>query len=170
MRASGIQVSRFHMQRKAILALVVLLLGAGAVALLVVRRGPVRLVVDSATVRRQATFRSSVTASGEIVATRYADIGSDTMGRIVDLPVAEGDRVKAGQILARLDAVQARGAASESNAQVRSLEADERAAAQAIRAAEADLAATESRSRDAAQQLARAASRAACRARAQETS
>lgn len=143
------------MQRKTILALVLLLLGAGAVALLVVRRGPVRPVVDSATVRRQATFRSSVTASGEIVATRYADIGSDTMGRIVELPVAEGDRVKAGQILARLDAVQARGAASESNAQVRSLEADERAAAQGIRTAEADLGAAESRSREAAQQLAR---------------
>ena len=107
----GIQVSQIHMRRKTILALVVLLLGTGAVALLLVRRGPVRPVVDSDTVRRQATFRSSVTASGEIVATRYADIGSDTMGRIVELPVAEGDRVKAGQILARLDAVQARGAA-----------------------------------------------------------
>ena len=35
-------------------------------------------------VARAATFRSTVTASGEIVATRYADIGSNVMGRIVD--------------------------------------------------------------------------------------
>ena len=43
---------------------------------------------------RRPVFRSTVTASGEIVATRYADIGSDVMGRIVSLPVREGDRVR----------------------------------------------------------------------------
>ena len=29
---------------------------------------------------------------------RYADIGSSVMGKIVSLPVAEGERVKAGQL------------------------------------------------------------------------
>jgi len=49
-------------------------------------------------IRRQTrVFRSYVTASGEIVATRFADIGSSVMGRLVHLSVAEGDRVKTGQ-------------------------------------------------------------------------
>jgi len=43
---------------------------------------------------------------------RYADIGSSVMGKIVSLPVAEGDRVVAGQMLARIDPVQAQSDAS----------------------------------------------------------
>ncbi len=86
-----------------------LLLLGGLVAIVAIvgvvmaRRGPARLTVDSAAATRKPQFRSTVTASGEIVATRYADIGSSVMGKIVSLPVAEGDPVKAGQILARID-------------------------------------------------------------------
>jgi multidrug efflux pump subunit AcrA (membrane-fusion protein) len=39
-----------------------------------------------------------------IRAGRYAEIGLEVPGRIVEIPVREGDRVKAGQVLARLDA------------------------------------------------------------------
>jgi multidrug efflux pump subunit AcrA (membrane-fusion protein) len=53
---------------------------AGAGVWLVGRRGPSRVDVDVAPVTRRATFRSTVSASGEIVATRYADIGSSAMG------------------------------------------------------------------------------------------
>jgi HlyD family secretion protein len=137
-----------------------ILIGLGAVAVVAgavisIRRGPARVAIEAGTVVRQAQFRSSVTASGEIVATRYADIGSDVMGKIVELPVAEGDRVRAGQILARIDPVQARSDASSATALVRALEADERGATEQIRAATYDLAAAEARARDADQQLAR---------------
>jgi len=111
--------------------------------------------VDVGAVTRQARFRSTVTASGEIVATRYADIGSSVMGKIVSLPVAEGDRVKAGQMLARIDAVQAQSGASGAAAQVGALEAEERGAAEQIRGAVSDLAVAEARARDAEQQLSR---------------
>lgn len=47
------------------------------------RRGPARIAVDVARATRQGRFVSTVTASGEIVATRYADIGSSVMGKIV---------------------------------------------------------------------------------------
>ena len=97
-----------------VLAVVVL----GGATLFVARRGPARVTVDVGAVTRQARFRSTVTASGEIVATRYADIGSSVMGKIVSLPVAEGDRVKAGQMLARIDPVQAQSSASGAAAQV----------------------------------------------------
>ena len=134
-----------------VMAVVVL----GGATLFVARRGPARVTVDVGAVTRQARFRSTVTASGEIVATRYADIGSSVMGKIVSLPVAEGDRVKAGQMLARIDPVQAQSGASGAAAQVRALEAEERGAAEQIRGAVSDLAVAEARARDAEQQLSR---------------
>ncbi len=129
-------------------------IGAAAAAG-VIRRGPPRIGVDTAPVVRQARFVSTVTASGEIVATRYADIGSSVMGKIVSLPVREGDRVRAGQILARIDAVQAESDVSSARAQVLALEADERGTREQVRAAASDLAAAEARAADADQQLAR---------------
>ena len=77
------------------------------------------------------------------------------MGKIVSLPVAEGDRVKAGQLLARIDPAQAQSEASSARAQVSALEADTLAAVEQVRAASSDLAAADARARDADQQLAR---------------
>ena len=124
-------------------------------AIVLSRRGPARIVVDTVSATRQNRFVSTVTASGEIVATRYADIGSSVMGRIVSLPVAEGERVRAGQVLARLDAVQAESDASGAEAQVLALEAGQRGAREQVRAAAADVAAAEARARDGDQQFAR---------------
>jgi HlyD family secretion protein len=137
-----------------------LLVSLAVVALLLVivfvgRRGPDRVTVDLGAVTRQARFQSTVSASGEIVATRYADIGSSAMGKIVRLAVAEGDRVRAGQLLARIDPVQAESEASGATAQMRALEAEQRAAAEQVRTVTADLEAAEARAREAAQQYQR---------------
>ena len=74
-------------------------------------------------VARVDTLRAYVTASGEIVATRYADLGSSVMGRLVDLRVREGDKVLAGQALARIDPVQAESAVAAMSAALNALEA-----------------------------------------------
>lgn len=124
-------------KRWLVLALVALLIAVAGVAL--VSRGPRPTAVDLATVSKQEVFRSYVTASGEIVATTYADIGSSVMGKIVSLTVAEGDRVKAGQVLARIDPVQAQSAAAAALAQVQASEADAGAARKVLAAANADL-------------------------------
>lgn len=101
------------------------------------RRTPVP-AVDAEGVARRDVFRSTVSASGEIVAVRYADIGSSVMGRVVELNVREGESVRAGQLLARIDPVPARSDAEAAVAQVRAIDADERAAqAQADQAARA---------------------------------
>ena len=63
--------------------------------------------MTAATVERVPLLQSQVTASGEIVASRYAEIGANVMGRLVSLSVKEGDTVKAGQVVARIDSVQA---------------------------------------------------------------
>lgn len=128
----------------------------GAVGLFVMRRGPSGTEVDLGAVTLKSTFRSTVTASGEIVATRYADIGSSVMGKVVSLPVREGDRVKAGQVLARIDAVPAQSDAASAAEQVSALQADAAAAGEQIKAAQSDLIAATSRERDARLQLTRA--------------
>jgi len=97
--------------------------------------------VEVARVEKRPVFRSTVTASGEIVAERYADVGSSVMGKLVSLPVKEGDRVRRGQVVARIDSVPA------------SSERD--AAAALVRAVDADQAAARARAEDAARALAR---------------
>ena len=140
-------------KRTILLLAAIVVVAAGTLVLM--RRGPVRATVETGVVTRQVRFRSTITASGEIVATRYADIGSDVMGKIVTLPVAEGDRVRAGQVLAQIDPVQARSEAAGAAALVEALDADERAAGEQVRGAEHDIEAAEARARDADQQLSR---------------
>ncbi len=143
------------MKRRTLVLGVIGLLAIAAVGAAIARRGPRRTTVDVGAATRKAEFRSTVTASGEIVASQYADIGSSVMGKIVDLPVAEGDRVKAGQVLARIDAVQAQSEATSAVEQTRALESDVLAAGEQVKAAEADAAAAAARKRDADQVLKR---------------
>lgn len=130
--------------------------GAMILAFVVWGRGPEPVEVDVAPVARQATLRSYVTASGEIVATRYANIGSSAMGKLVELPVKEGDRVRAGQVLARIDAVQATSTAASAAAGTSALQAEASAAADQVRAAQADLALAQARATEAARAFERA--------------
>ncbi len=140
--------------RRLIIALVVLALLA--VGYFSRQRGPQATEVELGAVARTPTLRSFVTASGEIVATRYADIGSNAMGRLVGLTVKEGDRVKAGQVLAQIDRVQAASAAAAANASLSALEADARGAQNQARAAEADLDSARARALESQKALGRA--------------
>lgn len=106
-------------------------------------RDAVEVVVEP--VRRQARLRSIVAASGEIVAARYAEIGSSVMGKIVALAVAEGSRVRAGQVLARIDPVQARADLAAATALAEAQQAEAAAAARQVEAARADLTLAEAR-------------------------
>ena len=101
-------------------------------------------------------FRSYVTASGEIVATRFADVGSSVMGRVVELSVREGEQVRAGQTLARIDPVQARSDTDAAAAQISALEAEQSGAQDQIAVARAEREAAEARASEASQALARA--------------
>lgn len=126
------------------------LAAVGGVATFTTRSGNTGVVVETTKVTRVDALQSFVTASGEIVATRYADIGSAVMGRLVELVVKEGDAVKAGQVLARIDPVQASSTADAAAASVGALEADARAAATQVRAAQAALDESQSRAKEAA--------------------
>ncbi|MGE0123460.1 MAG: efflux RND transporter periplasmic adaptor subunit [Vicinamibacterales bacterium] len=140
--------------RRTVLLVVLVLAGVAAFALR--PRSGDRIEVDVAVVERVAQLRSFVTASGEIVATRFADIGSSAMGRVVELAVKEGDRVRAGQRLARIDPVQAASAATAAAEGLAALEADARALGAQARQARADLAASQARADEAARNRRRA--------------
>jgi HlyD family secretion protein len=64
----------------------------------------------------RANIIRSVEAPGEVEADVEVEIASQVMGRILELPVQEGDNVKAGDIVVKLDA-------DEFEAQVRSMKA-----------------------------------------------
>lgn len=138
------------------LLIAVVLVATAAVYFASRQRGPDAREIDVAAVVRTPSLQSFVTASGEIVATRFADIGSSAMGRLVGLSVQEGDRVTAGQVLARIDRVQAASSAAAAAAGLGALEADARGAADQTRAAQADLDAARARSAESQKALARA--------------
>lgn len=119
------------MRRRPLLLICLLLLIVAAAVAGIAGRGPRPTEVDVDRVVRRQPFRSYVTASGEIVAARYADIGSSVMGRLVSLPVREGDRVAAGQVLARVDPVPAETETRAAEAALHALDADRAAAAAA---------------------------------------
>lgn len=88
-------------------------LGVLAVGLLLGRSGEAGQVVPSADAQVATslplvaapvtTFDSVLDASGYVVAARRATVSSATTGRLIEVLVKEGDMVRAGQVLARLD-------------------------------------------------------------------
>lgn len=112
--------------------------------------------VTVAAVERVPLLQSQVTASGEIVASRYAEIGANVMGRLEALMVKEGDAVRAGQVVARIDRAQAASTVDAADASVGAQEADAGAATTQVRAAQAALDEAQSRAAEARTALERA--------------
>jgi HlyD family secretion protein len=80
-----------------------LLVLVGVVAGSVIRDNSLKVAVQVQKIARRDLV-SVVSASGEVKPKRYVNIGSNPSGRIVQLHVKEGDRVKRGQVLARIEA------------------------------------------------------------------
>lgn len=105
---------------------VLLLIGAGTLASVRYRnRGAVE--VQTGMVMR-GTLVSQVSASGEIKPRTYTNLGANAQGRIVELMVTEGQRVHKGQIVARIESVQAEADVEAQRANVAQAEADAAAA------------------------------------------
>jgi HlyD family secretion protein len=82
-----------------------------------------------------------VTASGEIKPRNYVNIGTNANApsRITDILVVEGQRVRKGQLLARLESVQPEAEVAAQRAQVSSSEAESGATEAALKAADENL-------------------------------
>jgi RND family efflux transporter MFP subunit len=68
----------------------------------------------------------SFSTSGPLVAEQQADLGAERDGRIVEIDVQIGDRVKAGQLLARLDDRMLQAACAAQKARIAATEAEVR--------------------------------------------
>ena len=99
-------------------ALIVLVVGAWLMSRSIGGAIPVRLV--PAVLISPAQASSVVIASGYVVAQRKAAVASKATGRLVYLGVVEGDRVRQGQVIARIENgdVQAQVAQAQANVQL----------------------------------------------------
>ncbi len=101
------------------------------------------VVVQTGKVQRM-DLKSVVSASGEIRPKTYVNIGADAFGKITKLYVKEGEHVKAGQILARIENVQPMADVDASRASLEAARTDAVAAEAALATAQADLTAAKS--------------------------
>jgi RND family efflux transporter MFP subunit len=78
---------------------------------------PVHVVAAQALAQGGAGTGSILDASGYVVARRQAAVASKITGKMVELDIEEGDRVKAGQIIAKLDDTNIRASLDAARAQ-----------------------------------------------------
>ena len=86
------------------------------------KRGETVRVSFAAVERRDLT--ATVSAPGWVQATSSVDISAEVPGRIVEMAVAEGDRVEAGQLLLRLDDARYRSQVEQTRAARNAAEAN----------------------------------------------
>jgi HlyD family secretion protein len=97
------------------------------------------VTVQTAKVAKQDSLVSVVTASGEIKPTTYTNITAQGFGRIVEIPVKEGDHIKKGDKLLLQENVQANADVQAQGAMISSNQSGVQAADASYRAAQADV-------------------------------
>src|ERR671922_1340074 len=111
------------MSRKNILIVAgVVLLGAAVVAANLYFKREKGLTVTAETIRSR-DLEAVVSSSGKIQPKRLVNISADTPGRVVNLAVNEGDRVKAGQFLLQIDPKSLRTRVDSGSASLQAAEA-----------------------------------------------
>ncbi|MCL6543628.1 MAG: efflux RND transporter periplasmic adaptor subunit [Bryobacteraceae bacterium] len=96
------------------------------------------VTVQTGKVIRQ-DLTATVTASGEIRPRNYVNIGANVMGRLTEILVKEGDRVTKGQLLAKLESVQAGADVNAQLANLSAAQAEVTGAEAALKAADESL-------------------------------
>jgi HlyD family secretion protein len=112
-------------RKRVIAGSVAVVILAGVVAYNVNARNSAQVAVQTQKAGRRELI-SVVSASGEIKPKRYVNISANVSGRIEQLLIKEGERVRKGQVLARIDSTR--------------IAAGERQSAAALEGAKADLA------------------------------
>jgi HlyD family secretion protein len=120
-----------------IVVVVVLLLGIGVYASTVLSKKGLVTVQTSNVVRQDLV--SLVTASGEVKPKNYINIGANAQGQLTEILVKEGDRVRKGQLLARIENVQPEADVDAQKATLNSAEADSSASEAGVKAADENL-------------------------------
>jgi len=116
---------------------VVMILGIGIYASTVLSKKGVVTVQTGAVVRQDLT--SLVTASGEVKPRNYINIGANAQGELREILVKEGDHVRKGQLLARIENAQPEADVKAQEAAVYSAEADSSAAEAGMKSADENI-------------------------------
>jgi HlyD family secretion protein len=127
------------MWQKVAIGAAVAVVGAGIVLYSVNQANKGVTTVQTAKVARQDTLVSLVTASGEIKPTTYTNVQAQGFGRITDILVKEGDKIKKGDRLLVQDAIQANADVQAQSAALNVSESGIAASEASYRAAQADL-------------------------------
>jgi len=122
--------------KKIIISVGVLLVIASIVTFSVVRGRGDLPEVQTAKVERRAILESKVTANGEVRPIQFINLTAEVSGRVTDVFVKEGDVVKKGKPLLRVDPTQLANATSVQEAAMRAAQADVQNQTAAITAAE----------------------------------
>jgi HlyD family secretion protein len=124
---------------KVLIAVAVLVVGSVAVfaGVRYSHRGIV--TVETGRVVRQ-DLTSRVTASGEIKPRKYINIGANAMGELTEILVKEGDHVRKGQLVARVENTQPEADVNAQKAALASAEADAAAAEAGLKSFDDNLA------------------------------
>ncbi len=120
-----------------LIVLVVLTLGIGVYASTVYSKRGVVAVQTGKVVRSDLT--ALVTASGEIKPKNYINIGANAIGTLTQILVKEGDRVRKGQLVARIENIQPAAQVNSQKAAVSSAEADSNAAEAGLKVGDENL-------------------------------
>jgi len=116
----------------------VVLLGGAVLGLMLTAKPEVQVTSVLLTYPSQQYLQ--LTASGYVVAQRRAAVASKATGRLVELLVREGSRLKKGDLIARLDDSDVQAAIGTAQAGVRQAEAGVRQALAGVRQAEVEFA------------------------------
>lgn len=111
-------------RKKIIIASVVILAIAGAIIASIFARRTDAPEVQTAKVEKRNLLESKVTANGEVRPIQLINLTAEVAGRVTDVYVKEGDLVKKGQKIVRLDPTQQESSVSIQEAAVRASEAD----------------------------------------------
>ena len=96
---------------------------AGIVAWNVTRDSRGRVTVQTQTVARRDLV-ATVSASGEVKPKRYVNVSANVSGRITEMKIKEGDTVRSGQVLARIDSTRFAADTRQARAAVQAQQAD----------------------------------------------
>ncbi len=108
---------------KVVVGVVAILVMAGGVAASIRWSQRDLITVQTSRVVRE-DLTSVVTAAGEIKPRNYINLGANAQGRIVELLVKEGDRVRKNETVARIENIQATADLNAQKAAVNAAEAD----------------------------------------------
>lgn len=122
-------------KKKIILIIGILLLLGVVVGLSVTRSGRDVPTVEVETVKRRPLLEARVTANGEIRPLNFYELTSEVAGRVIEIYVREGDVVKKGQPLLKVDPTQIEANLSRDMAALRAAQAEKENAEVQLRAA-----------------------------------